>query len=52
MKADGEISEGKTTIDPNSNLLTGDKALIASFELVPYGTINKIKGSINLKNNL
>lgn len=52
MKAEGEISEGKTTIDPNSNLLTGDKALIASFELVPYGTINKIKGSINLKNNL
>jgi hypothetical protein len=52
MEAAGEISKGKTTVDPDSNLVTGDKALIISFELVPYGTIGKIKGSINLKNSL
>ena len=52
MEALGEISEGKTTVDPTSNLLSGEKALILSFELVPYGTIGKIKGSINLKNSL
>jgi len=52
MLAANEISEGKTTVDANSNLLTGEKALGVIFELVPYGTINKIKGVINLKNSL
>ncbi|PCH69396.1 MAG: hypothetical protein COC06_07565 [Bacteroidales bacterium] len=52
MVAANEISEGKTTVDAASNLLTGEKALGVSFEIVPYGTINKIKGVINLKNSL
>ncbi|MCT4613591.1 MAG: DUF2586 family protein [Marinifilaceae bacterium] len=52
MENAGEISEGKTSIDSNSDLLSGEKALIASFTVVPYGTINKISGTINLKNKL
>lgn len=52
MVAANEISEGKTTVNAASNLLTGEKALEIAFELVPYGTINKIKGVINLKNSL
>ncbi|MCT4640387.1 MAG: energy transducer TonB [Bacteroidales bacterium] len=52
MKANKELTEGKTTVNPKSNLLSGDKALEASFVAVPYGTINKIKGVINLKNKI
>ncbi|SDC52714.1 DUF2586 family protein [Williamwhitmania taraxaci] len=48
----GEISDGKTIVDPNSQLLSGDKALLVSFELVPTASIEKIKGTINLKTTL
>lgn len=48
----GEISDGKTIVDPNSQLLSGDKALLVSFELVPTATIEKIKGTITLKTTL
>lgn len=52
MEKAGEISQGKTIVDPASDLLNGDKALNVSFSLVPFGTINEIKGVINLKNKL
>ncbi|MBI9063280.1 MAG: hypothetical protein JEZ14_14965 [Marinilabiliaceae bacterium] len=48
----GEISGGKTYVDPTSDLLTGDKALKVSFIVVPTGTIGEIKGTINLKTSL
>lgn len=44
-----EISFGKTTIDPDSDLLTPPKELLTSFYVIPYGTVAKIKGTINLK---
>jgi hypothetical protein len=52
MSRDGEISDGKTTVDPASNLLSGDKQLNVSFVVVPTATIGKIKGVINLKTTL
>lgn len=52
MVTAGEISGGETKVDPNSNLLTGDKVLKVSFTVVPTGTINEIQGSINLKTSL
>lgn len=45
----GEISIGKTTVDPNSDLLTPPKELKASFVVVPQGQIGVIRGIINLK---
>ena len=52
MAGRGEISGGATTVDPNSDLLTGDKELKVSFVVVPTGTIKKITGTINLKTKL
>ncbi len=52
MQKNREISEGKATVDPASDLLSGEKSLNTSFVVVPFGTINKIKGTINLKNKL
>lgn len=52
MLAAGEISGAKTTVDADSNLLSGDKALNVSFVVVPTGTINEIKGTINFKNSI
>ncbi len=48
MLARQEITYGKTTVDKNSDLL-GEKVLKISFKLIPRGTINEIKGTINLK---
>lgn len=48
----GEISGGKTIVDPHSDLLTGDKALLMDYIWVPTGTIDEIKGTINLKSSL
>lgn len=45
----GEISDGKTYVDPLSQLLTGDRELRVSFTIVPTATIGKIKGTLNLK---
>lgn len=52
MATAGEISDGRTIVDPNSNLLSGDKQLNVSFEVVPTATIGKIKGVINLKTSI
>jgi hypothetical protein len=48
----GEISDGKTAVDPTSQLLTGAKELKVSFVIVPTATIGKIKGTINLKTTI
>lgn len=46
------ISNGATYTNPESDLLTGERALEIDFDLQPTGTINKIKGTINLKKSL
>lgn len=51
MKNANEISLGKTTIDPNSDLLV-EKELIVGFVIVPMGNLGEITGTINIKNNL
>lgn len=48
MQNAGEISSGKTIVDPDSNLLTPPRILKASYSVVPYGTIDEIQGTINL----
>lgn len=52
MQAAGEITSGKTTIDPDSNLLITPRVLKVSFVVVPTGCIDEIKGTINLKTNI
>ncbi|MCV9929517.1 DUF2586 family protein [Flavobacterium sp. LS1R49] len=47
----GLISEGKTNVDPLSDLL-GSKILNVQFTVVPTGTINELIGTINLKTSL
>lgn len=44
----GEISSGKTTIDPNSDLLVA-KQLIVTFRVIPTGSLGELTGTINLK---
>lgn len=44
----GELSFGKTTIDPNSDLLVA-KELIVKFVIIPTGSLGELKGTINLK---
>lgn len=46
-----EISEGKTVVDPASDLLV-EKLLKTRFKIVPYGSVNTIEGISNLKNSL
>jgi len=48
MFARGEISFGKTKINPESDLLV-EKILRVSYVIVPKGTINEINGTLNLK---
>jgi len=48
----GEVSDGKSYVDPLSNLLTGAKELKVEFSLVPTAPIGKIKGTLNLKTTL
>lgn len=43
-----EISEGKTTVDPNSDLLIA-KELNVTFNLQPTGVLGFLNGTINLK---
>lgn len=43
----GEISFGKTTVDPDSDLLV-EKVLNVSFKIVPKGQIGELEGVINL----
>lgn len=52
MEAAFELSAGKTYVDANSNLLIPPRELKVSFTAVPYGTVDEIKGTINLKTNL
>jgi hypothetical protein len=47
----GLISEGKTNVDPASDLL-GSKVLNVQFTVVPTGTINELTGTINIKTSL
>jgi Protein of unknown function (DUF2586) len=44
----GEISYGKTTIDPESDLLVA-KELIVAFNVQPTGNLGFLNGTINLK---
>lgn len=52
MEFEKLISGGATYTNPDSDLLTGEKVLEVAFDLQPTGTINKIRGTINLKNTL
>ena len=52
MIAKGEISDGKTTVDPDSNLLISPRELNVSFVIVPTGQIDEFKGTINLKTSI
>jgi hypothetical protein len=46
-----EITDGVTIVDPESDLVI-NKTLNVKFRIVPYGSINEIKGTVNLKTNL
>ena len=52
MAKAGEVSDGKSFVDPTSNLLTGSKALNVSFVVVPTASINAIVGTITLKTSI
>ncbi|MBR0194686.1 MAG: hypothetical protein IJQ32_00370 [Paludibacteraceae bacterium] len=52
MAAEGLITAGKTTVDPDSDLLISPRELKVSFVLVPTGQIDEIKGTINLKTSI
>ncbi|MCM1034113.1 MAG: DUF2586 family protein [Paludibacter sp.] len=52
MIAKGEISDGKTTVAPESNLLISPRELNVSFVIVPTGQIDEFKGTINLKTSI
>lgn len=52
MAGKGLISEGKATVDENSDLLISPRVLKVSFVLVPTGQIDEIKGTINLKTSM
>lgn len=52
MAAEGLITAGKTTVDPESDLLISPRELKVSFVLVPTGQIDEIKGTINLKTSI
>lgn len=51
MKKRGEITYGKTKVDPNSDLIV-EKILNLSFVVVPKGNIGEISGNINLKTQI
>lgn len=52
MAGKGLISDGKTTVDEESNLLISPRVLKVSFVVVPTGQIDEIKGTINLKTSI
>ncbi|WP_187477844.1 DUF2586 family protein [Amniculibacterium sp. G2-70] len=51
MMRNGEITYGKTTVDPESDLIV-EKKLIVSYVIVPRGNIGEIKGTINFKTQI
>jgi hypothetical protein len=52
MLANGEISGGEAIVDPASDLLTGNKELLVSFNMVPTGVVGQVKATINIKRTL
>jgi hypothetical protein len=52
MERSQEISGGETVVDPESNLLFGEKSLNVSYNWVPTGGIGVIKGVVNIKRSL
>ena len=52
MERAGEISGGKTVVDATSHLLVPPKELRIGFTLQPTGTVDVIKGTINLKTTI
>lgn len=52
MQKKRELSGGETIIDPESNLLYGDKELKVSYNWVPMGVISRISGVVNIKRAL
>lgn len=52
MAGKGLISNGKTTVDGESNLLVSPRVLKVQFVIVPTGQIDEIKGTINLKTSI
>lgn len=48
MAADGHLTQGITIVDPDSDILVAKEVGI-SFNIVPYGTIGRINGTLNLK---
>ena len=51
MIARGEITQGKTSVNPDSDLLK-EKSLKVSFSIVPVGCVGEIIGTISLKNSI
>lgn len=51
MQRAGEISGGKTYVDPNSDVIVA-KGLSIGFKAVPKGNIGEINGTVNLKTQL
>lgn len=51
MQRAGEISGGKTYVDPNSDVIV-TKVLTIGFKVVPKGNIGEINGTVNLKTQL
>lgn len=49
MAAKQELSAGETTVDPESNLLFGEKALKVFYNWVPMGNIGRIAGTVNIR---
>ena len=51
MVSRGEITDGVAIVDPDSDLI-GEKILRVRFRIVPYGYMNFIEGTINLKTTI
>ncbi|AZA90923.1 Uncharacterised protein [Chryseobacterium nakagawai] len=51
MQRAGEISGGKTYVDPNSDVIVA-KVLTIGFKVVPKGNVGEINGTVNLKTQL
>lgn len=52
MQKAGEISGGKTYVDPDSDLRTPPKSLLVDYAVVTNVSIGEIRGSINLKTSI
>ena len=52
MATKQELSGGETIIDPQSNLLFGEKSLKVFYNWVPMGGIGRIDGTVNIKRSI